>query len=182
MKKFLSVIILFVISILLISNYSPQGNFKYIGVNKCAAMCHRGDSRGNQLEIWKSSKHSNAFKTLETEKASQIAKEKGFTTNASETPQCIKCHVLGKELNPDELMDSFDKTDGVQCESCHGPGSEYKALSIMNDKQKAIENGLIVPSNKDDFCTNCHNQESPTFKGFNFTEMWVLIKHPKPSN
>ena len=157
------------------------GNFKYVGVSKCQT-CHKSDAAGKQLDIWQNSKHSQAFKTLQTEAADKIAKDKGFSTKAAETPQCIKCHVLGKDINPDELTESFVKEDGVQCETCHGPGSEYKAMSIMKDKQKAIENGLNVPTDRNAFCTTCHNPESPTFKEFKGDEMWDKIKHYKPKN
>ncbi|MCX6160137.1 MAG: cytochrome c family protein [Ignavibacteriae bacterium] len=155
------------------------GDFKYVGVSKCVT-CHKSDAAGKQLDIWQNSAHAKAWKTLESEAADKIAKDKGFSTKASETPACIKCHVLGKDINPAELTDSFDKAQGVQCESCHGAGSEYKAMSIMKDKPKAIENGLIVPSDIASLCTGCHNSESPTAKPFNFDEMWAKIKHAKP--
>ena len=150
-----------------------------MGVSKCG-MCHKGDAKGKQLEIWQDSKHSKAYKTLETEAADKIAKDKGFTTKASETPQCLKCHVLGKDIVPDELTESFDKTDGVQCETCHGAGSEYKAMGIMKDKPKAIENGLIVSTGDEKLCTGCHNSDSPSFKEFNYADAWAKIKHSKP--
>lgn len=155
--------------------------FKYVGIKSCAATCHKGDSKGRQLEIWQDSKHSKAFLTLQTPEADKIALDKGFTTPAAETPLCIKCHVLGKDINPEELDETFDKTQGVQCETCHGPGSEYKKLSIMKDKEQAIANGLIVNNNGAEFCTTCHNSDSPTFKSFNYDEYWAKIKHPDPS-
>lgn len=155
-------------------------SFKYVGVTTCVGACHKTDSQGKQLDIWKDSKHSQAYKTLLTPEADKIAKEKGFNTPAAETPQCLKCHVLGKEIDPSELEASFSKEEGVQCESCHGPGSEYKKLSIMKDKEKSKENGLIVHDDKAAFCTGCHNAESPTFKGFNYDEMWSKIVHSKP--
>jgi len=157
-----------------------SGKFMYIGANKCAGACHKSDAQGKQLDIWQNSKHSSAWKTLETPEADKIAQDKGFSTKASETPACIKCHVLGKDIDPSELAETFDKTQGVQCESCHGAGSEYKAMSIMKDKQKAIENGLNVPSDIAAFCTGCHNSESPTFKEFKFDEAWAKIQHKKP--
>lgn len=160
---------------------SSTGSFKYVGVSKCIT-CHKTEAQGKQYDIWKNSKHSQAWKNLETPEADKIAKDKGFSTRAVETPECIKCHVLGKDIDPSELTEDFKKEDGVQCESCHGPGSEYKALSIMKDKQKAIENGLLVPSDIETFCKTCHNPESPTYKEFNFTEMWDKIKHEKPKN
>ena len=155
--------------------------FKYVGVNSCAATCHKSESKGSQLEIWEDSKHSKAFLTLQTPEADKIAKDKGFTTPAAETPLCIKCHVLGKDMDPEELTVTFDKTQGVQCETCHGPGSEYKRLSIMKDKEQSIANGLIIHENQAEFCVTCHNSDSPTFKSFNYAEYWEKIKHPNPN-
>lgn len=158
----------------------PQADFKYVGVNTCVGACHKSEAQGKQFDIWKETKHSKAFLSLQTAKADSIAKEKGFTTAAAETPQCVKCHVLGKEIVESELTETFDKTQGVQCESCHGPGSEYKKLSIMKDKEKAKENGLIIHDEKAAFCTHCHNSESPTFVSFDYDTFWEQIKHPKP--
>lgn len=171
----------FVIFSAFTNSSGPAGDFKYIGADKCAGACHKGDSKGRQLEIWKDSKHSQAFTVLQTPEADKIAQDKGFTTPAAETPACLKCHVLGKDIVESELEESFDKTQGVQCETCHGPGSEYKKLSIMKDKQKSIENGLLVHSDKEAFCTTCHNSDSPTFKEFKIDEMWAKIQHPNPN-
>jgi len=159
---------------------SSVSQFKYVGVDKCAAVCHKGDSKGRQLEIWQNSKHSQAFLDLQTPAADSIATSKGFTTAAAETPECVKCHVLGKDIDAAELEDTFDKTQGIQCETCHGPGSEYKKLSIMKDKEKAKENGLIIHTEKEAFCTQCHNSESPTFVSFDYETMWPKIAHTRP--
>ncbi|HEY5125035.1 MAG TPA: cytochrome c family protein [Ignavibacteria bacterium] len=188
MKKNVFVIpIVFLFSVVLLlsfsqNNYSKSyGNSKYVGVDGCTKACHKSDASGKQLDIWKGSKHSQAYNNLATPDADKIAQDKGFSTPAIETPACLKCHVLGKDIDPSELTDGFKKEDGVQCETCHGPGSEYKSLSIMKDKQKAIdENGLIIPDTNEKFCTQCHNTDSPTFKGFNYDESWAKIAHKKP--
>jgi len=158
-----------------------SAQFKYVGVTTCVGACHKSEQQGNQLAIWQGTKHSLAYKTLQTPEADKIAKDKGFGTAADETPECLKCHVLGKEMDPAEFETGFSKEDGVQCETCHGPGSEYKKLSIMKDREKSKENGLIIHSEKEAFCTGCHNSESPTFKSFNYDEMWAKIQHPKPT-
>ena len=185
MKKTIYAVLILVISIMVAVSSSDvnsknAGSYKYVGVSKCMT-CHKSEAQGKQYDIWKSSKHSNAWNALLTDAADKIAKDKGYSTKASETPQCIKCHVLGKDLSPDELADSFQKEDGVQCESCHGPGSEYKSLSIMKDKQKAMDNGLIIHNDKEKFCTTCHNPESPTYKEFSYDTFWDQIKHMVPA-
>jgi len=44
----------------------------------------------------------------------------------------------------------------LDCESCHGPGSEYKSLSVMKDSEKAKAAGLVLPDAT--FCMTCHRQ------------------------
>ncbi len=163
------------------NNTKSSGDYKYVGVDGCTKACHKTEAAGKQLDIWKASKHANAYKSLTTPEADKIAQDKGFSTPAAETPQCVKCHVLGKDIDPSELTDGFKKEDGVQCETCHGPGSEYKAMSIMKDKDKAIANGLIIHTDKEAFCKTCHNPESPTYKEFNYDTFWDQIKHYKPA-
>ena len=178
-----SVILISALAIILTAssdNYSKSyGDYKYVGVDGCTKACHKTDAAGKQLDIWKASKHSQAWTALTTPEADKTAKDKGFTTAATETPFCIKCHVLGKDIDPSTLSDTFKKEDGVQCETCHGPGSEYKSLSIMKDKQKAIDNGLLIQTGKE-FCVTCHNPESPNYKEFNYDDAWAQIKHVKP--
>jgi hypothetical protein len=48
------------------------------------------------------------------------------------------------------------RTPPLECESCHGPGSEYKAPAIMKDPEKAKAAGLVIPSAA--FCANCHKR------------------------
>ena len=50
----------------------------------------------------------------------------------------------------------------------------------MKDKQKAIDNGLIIHNEKEKFCTSCHNSDSPTYKEFNYDTFWDQIKHVIP--
>ena len=186
MKRNVYVIpVLILFSMVFLFAFAPENvhqSYKYVGVDGCTKACHKTDAAGKQLDIWKASKHSNAFKSLTTPEADKIAQEKGFTTPAAETPQCVKCHVLGKDIDPSELTDGFKKEDGVQCETCHGPGSEYKTMSIMKDRDKALANGLIIHTDKEQFCKTCHNPESPTYKEFVYDTFWAQISHMKPAN
>lgn len=156
-----------------------QNDFTYIGLDGCA-MCHKTEKQGSQLSIWQNSKHSKAYETLKTEKANQIAAEKGFKTPAVETAECLKCHATGYNLDASMLGKKFKVEDGVQCETCHGPGSAYKDMKVMKDKDLSIKNGLVVHDKLEKFCISCHNAESPTFVDMNVEEAWQKIKHEKP--
>ncbi len=46
------------------------------------------------------------------------------------------------------------RTPPLDCEGCHGPGSEYKALAVMKDPAKARAAGLVDPDAA--FCGRCH--------------------------
>lgn len=165
--------------VLMLSGY---GQNKYIGVKTCG-MCHKAEKQGSQLTIWQKSKHAEAFKTLLSVRADSVAKARGLKKSAAESPECLKCHVVGNDLAADLLDKNFDFKDGVQCEVCHGPGSAYKTITVMKDKAKAVAAGMKLY--KDDaeiekMCRTCHNDKSPMFKSFKFDEMWAKIKHPKP--
>ena len=42
----------------------------------------------------------------------------------------------------------------LDCEGCHGPGSEYKKLSVMKDPAESRAAGLVDPDRE--FCATCH--------------------------
>ena len=171
---YLLTIILFPITSIL-----SQSSNTYVGAETCG-MCHKTEKQGSQLSIWKNSAHGKAFETLKTDTANQIAKEKGFKGPAAETWECLKCHVTGYNLDATMLGEKFKIEDGVQCETCHGAGSAYKDMKVMKDKNLAIEKGLIVHNNLEEFCVSCHNNESPTFVEMDIKEAWDKIKHNIP--
>ena len=154
----------------------PHG---FVGAEVCGP-CHKTDKQGKQLEIWQNSAHSKAFQTLQTKEADEVAKKAGFTTPAAETEACLKCHTSGYNWDKSLLGAKFKMTDGVQCETCHGPGSHYKSIKIMKERAAAVQNGLKLYEKPEELCITCHNSESPTFKEFEFSAMWEKIKHPVP--
>jgi hypothetical protein len=164
--------------------------FKYVGVKKCKT-CHKKDLTGNQYGVWEEARHSKAFETLLGKEAIEVAKAKGIAGPPSEAGECLKCHSTAYGLGPED----FDKkpllhADGVQCETCHGPGSAYRKKKIMSDHDLSVANGMIVPDAKT--CLKCHNDESPswdpakynladgTSAGFDFDQAYEKIKHPIP--
>ena len=167
------------LTLIFLSTYSIYAQHSFIGAEACG-MCHKTEKQGQQLSIWQNSKHAQAYQVLLTEKADQVAKEKGFLTKAVETPECLKCHIAGNNVDTSLLDKKFKREDGVQCESCHGAGSDYKGAKIMKDREQSIANGMIHFENKQDYCIGCHNAESPTYVEFKLEEMWDKIKHPLP--
>lgn len=175
----LSLIMLAVIFLIGIGLSQDKKVNSFVGAEDCGT-CHKTDKQGKQLDIWKNSKHALAFKTLQSEKADKIASDLGHTTPAAKTDACLKCHASGYNVDKALLGKKFKVEDGVQCETCHGAGSNYKSLKVMKSREEAIANGLIVHEKMEEFCTSCHNNESPTFVEFKFEEMWDKIKHPVP--
>ena len=45
----------------------------------------------------------------------------------------------------------------LDCEACHGPGSEYKAVKVMKDPAAAKKAGLIMPDKAQ--CATCHGKK-----------------------
>jgi len=138
----------------------------YVGAAKCK-ICHKGEKNGNIFETWEASAHANSMKVLV---------EKGEDKN----PACIGCHTTGYEAGGygAEGMAEAD-LGNVGCEACHGPGSEYKTMKVMKDPAAAKAAGLLIPTEAT--CTKCHNDKSPTFKGFKYEEYWAKIEHKLPA-
>lgn len=159
MKK----VVLLIFCLAFLFSMVNSGDFQYVGVKKCK-MCHKGERKGNVYEKWQERAHARAFETL---------KKKGQEKN----PKCLECHTTAFNQGGYKLGDpDASKFEGVQCESCHGPGSVYKRTSIMKDREKALQNGLINITEKT--CTVCHDgSKCEHAKGFNYQEALKAIDH-----
>lgn len=164
-------LLLIVCSVFLVVSLSKAQDYEYIGAAKCK-MCHNKEVKGKQYDVWKSKAHSNAYASLATDEA------KKHSADPQNDPKCLKCHSTYHSASAD-LMLTIKAEEGVSCESCHGPGSKYKSMSIMKDHQASIDNGMIVPTEA--VCKTCHNEESPTYKEFNYAEALKMIAHPNPA-
>jgi hypothetical protein len=154
---------------------------KFVGTSQCK-MCHQGEKKGDQYKIWEGSKHAQAFKALESADAKKIAEKNGLKKAAAESPECLACHV-GATADAALIDKKFDMKQGVQCESCHGAGSDYKAMPVMKDKAKAFAAGLVDTEKLGEkLCTKCHSEKAlHPMKAFKYAEAWAKIKHPAPA-
>lgn len=149
------------------------------GAPNCKA-CHKAKT-GDQWKIWTESAHARAFETLASAEAGKIAAEQGIG-DPQQDESCLKCHTtrgfLGMNV-PVSERGKYADSEGVGCESCHGPGSDYKPGSVMRDPQAAREAGLVMDLSEA-ACARCHNETSPTYKTFDFEQRWAEIAHPAP--
>jgi hypothetical protein len=126
----------------------------YVGAGKCK-MCHK-----KAHEKWETTKHAQAFSVLQGADA--------------ENPECIACHTTGYPGSGPVA----EEMKNVQCEACHGPGSDYRKVMMKKKEyttEKADAVGLKLPN--EETCKGCHNEKSPTFKPFDFAERQAEIAH-----
>jgi len=148
MRRF-GLVVALVVGVVLLAVGSTSAAPTYVGAEKCK-MCHK-----LQYDSWLQTKHAKA-----TEDAKN-AKDRKYE------PACLTCHATNK----DEAM------SGVQCEACHGPGSDYKSIQVMKDKEKAIAAGLVMPTQTT--CNGCHDGKDH-HKSMKF-DRDVVHKHKTPA-
>jgi hypothetical protein len=178
------VVIAIGVALLALGAGAKGDGFKYVGLKKCKS-CHKRGPLGNQYGVWKQRKHAGAFETLKGEKALEVARKQGITVPPHEAPECQRCHATAAMVGPERLAwKPLLLGDGVQCESCHGPGSRYRKKKIMTDHDRAVAAGLWDPARNEGICLECHNAESPTFpaEGFDFEAGVKEIDHPIPAD
>jgi len=163
---------------------------KLISVKKCA-MCHKKEDKGNQYGKWQAMGHAKAYETLGTEAAKAVGAKLGIADPQS-SGQCLKCHSTAYFFTEELQTEAVKLENGVSCQSCHGPGADYKKKSIMESLEESIAKGMVHPA-KEKSCTLCHNDTSPTWKpdrytltsgettGFDVNQAYEKIKHERPA-
>jgi YVTN family beta-propeller protein len=167
--------------------YPAEGESKhpiYVGAKVCAA-CHQGKDMGHQFSKWLVSKHATAYAVLAKPESKKIAVLSGIPQEPQESPMCLGCHATGAHVEAWEKDETFFTEDGVQCEKCHGPGSEYMDASIMVDPEAAMKAGLMLPKERD--CLGCHQVKGShvavhKLPKLDMTKALKDIAHPTPGN
>jgi hypothetical protein len=160
---------------------AAAGAAKYVGAAKCKT-CHKKELIGNQYGVWEGSPHAKAVESLKSDAAKKVAAENGISGAPHEAAECLKCHATASAVDPSMVEGKPLKVeDGVQCESCHGPGSEYRKKKVMADHAASVAAGLWEPGKDAAICTACHNDQSPTYKGFDYEARKKDIAHPIPA-
>lgn len=166
----------------LLSSRTALAEHQYVGAESCK-ICHKAKT-GDQWQKWLDGPHAQAYETLKNERSAAIVAEMGLSGNAWELDECLSCHVTGHG-QPESAFDAkavergkYAVEQGVGCESCHGPGADYKKMKTMQDHDAAVAAGLSEITAET--CTACHNEKSPTFAGFDYESHAAKIAHPIP--
>ncbi len=165
-----------------------SGKYHYVGNVKCR-LCHRDFFVGRKKDP-----HVNTFERL-------------VATNHSRNSRCLGCHTTGHGV-PSGFTD-FKRTPklvGVQCEGCHGPGSEHVRLHADDGKRfgvpvlgnissankggkKEIKGGFLAGTDRPRMikrmCLSCHTKRwgrsfERTAHGFKAAYDWY--KTPMPGD
>lgn len=154
----------------------------FIGAQECAS-CHDDPATGSQFSKWRLSAHAKAYAALELPESKEIVRLSGLTEEPTKARQCLGCHATASETEDWEKAEGFSLKDGLQCEACHGAGSEYAPEDIMKDPQKAMMHGLKMPKKED--CVLCHRAKGShdavlNKKPFDLEKAWQAIAHNVP--
>jgi hypothetical protein len=103
---------------------------RYLGSEVCIR-CHAA-----QAEQWKSTPHAHAWQTL-------------VDNHRDSSDECIECHVLGyKKAGGFQTGTQTPAMANVQCESCHGMGTQHDAFATN------------PPKVTEAVCVKCHNKDN----------------------
>ncbi len=102
--------------------------------------------------------HAKSYQTLQTSKAKQIAANLGYRSPTS-AKLCLDCHSLNVDEAHREA--SFDQTEGVICEACHGAASSWLGVhqTGLYFYQRNVDEGMYPttdPTKRAELCLSCH--------------------------
>jgi hypothetical protein len=119
--------------------------------------------RQDELMIWQDESspagaHSRAYRVLQYPRSQAIARRLGIG-EATSAPMCLGCHATPASATTRGAR--FQTTDGVGCESCHGPASGWLAshYAVGASHAQNVSRGLVPladPQARAAKCLDCH--------------------------
>jgi hypothetical protein len=140
---------------------------RYTGPGSCASSaCHgsvtpRSENRvlQNEYSTWiVKDKHSKAYASLKGTVGERMAAILGVG-KAESAPKCLACHAL--DVPAAERARTFDLSEGVSCENCHGPAAAWLGPHTERDwtHQKSLAAGMYDTrdlTKRSEKCLSCH--------------------------
>jgi hypothetical protein len=140
---------------------------RYTGPGSCASSsCHgsvtpRSENRvlQNEYSTWiVKDKHSKAYASLKGAIGERMAAILGVG-KAESAPKCLACHAL--DVPAAQRARTFDLSEGVSCENCHGPAAAWLGPHTERDwtHQKSLAAGMYDTrdlTKRSEKCLSCH--------------------------
>ncbi len=140
---------------------------RFTGPGSCSSSsCHGSVRPRTETRIWQNEystwvvkdKHSRAFAALSNPVAVRMARILGLP-RADTAPKCLACHALAVPAN--ERGRTFDLSDGVSCESCHGPAAAWLGPHTTRDwtHEQSLQRGMYDTRDlvkRSEKCLSCH--------------------------
>ncbi len=140
---------------------------KYTGPGSCSSpACHGGVQPRDQTTVLQNEystwvvrdKHAHAYENLTNPVGTRIAKIMGLPSPET-APRCLACHAL--DVPAEQRARTFDLSDGVGCENCHGPASAWLGPHTTRGWKydKSLELGLNDTRDlvkRSEKCLSCH--------------------------
>ena len=131
----------------------PDGQAHYVGVSACLE-CHE-----HTLSYWNADRHKVAWDTL-------------VRDNKTYDLECVGCHATGYGKPGGSILTEMKNLKTVQCESCHGPGSQHVEYG---------DPSLISKGVPESVCVGCHNPKHSTRFDYELYKSRILVPgHGKP--
>jgi hypothetical protein len=140
---------------------------QYTGPGSCSSTsCHgsiapRTDNRvrQNEYSVWiVRDKHSKAFVSLTGTVGERMAAILNLG-KAELAPKCLACHAL--DVPAGQRAHTFDLSDGVSCENCHGPASAWLGRHTERGwtHEQSVALGMYDTRDlvkRSEMCLSCH--------------------------
>src|SRR6266705_2957394 len=145
----------------------PAETGKYTGPGSCSSTsCHgsvkpRADNRifQNEYSIWVvKDKHAKAYEALTGQVGERIGRILGVG-KSEQAAKCLACHAL--DVPADARAKTFELTEGVTCENCHGPASAWLGPHTTRGwtHEQSVAAGMYDTRNlvrRTEKCLSCH--------------------------
>ena len=150
-----------------LTNTSGEQAQQYTGPGSCSSTsCHgsiapRTDNRvrQNEYSVWiVRDKHSKAFVSLTGIVGERMAAILNLG-KAESAPKCLACHAL--DVPAAQRAHTFDLSDGVSCENCHGPASAWLGRHTERGwtHEQSVALGMYDTRDlikRSEICLSCH--------------------------
>lgn len=146
----------------------------HLGVASCAgSTCHGAAAPlpgsnvlQNEFVTWQQEdKHHRAYEVLLNDRSKRIARNLGLEA-AHTAALCLDCHADNPPA--DKRHATFQISDGVTCEACHGGAGRWIGTHIVPTASHAnnVQNGLFPtddPVQRARLCLSCHFGDETRF-------------------